>query len=176
MNSERTYSIEPYNPDWVTKFNTIKKVLEEVFGTMALSIEHVGSTSVVGMKAKPLIDVLVIVENITSLERVKEEMISTGYILRENVLDERSVLFEKIVGTEKIENIHVFETGAPRIKQFINVRDYLRTHSERAGQYSALKEKLKIEHPDDYLSYRPGKFTFLQETARLANEWAENKE
>ncbi len=56
---KRKYLIENYNPAWVMQFETIKKNLEQVFGEKALAIEHVGSTSIHNMKAKPLIDILV---------------------------------------------------------------------------------------------------------------------
>lgn len=59
----REYSIEEYSPIWVEKFTVIQKVIQNIFGNKALQIEHVGSTSMVGMKSKPIIDVLIIVEN-----------------------------------------------------------------------------------------------------------------
>lgn len=65
------YTIEPYNPEWVKKFQSIKAMLEGVFGSQALAIEHVGSTSVPGMKAKPIIDVLVVVKDIAVLDTEK---------------------------------------------------------------------------------------------------------
>lgn len=171
MNPKRNYHFQTYDPSWPIKFNEIKQNLTEVFGVKALDIEHVGSTSVPGMDAKPLIDILIVVEDIKNLESEKAKMISMGYNIRENILNDRSVLFEMKDGDEKVQNIHVFEKGARTIGQFIYTRDYLRTHPERAKEYAVLKHVLKEKFPDDYQAYRDGKHDFLQETERLAREW-----
>jgi len=174
-NTTRTYSIKPYDPQWPFEFEKIKKLLIEMFDENIVYIEHVGSTSVPGMKAKPLIDVLMVVKDIDDCKNQSEKITSLGYKMRENVLEDNSLLFEKFSGNEKVENIHVFTNGAPKINQFIDVRDYLRTHSERAEAYGNLKEKIQQEHPDDYFAYRPKKADFLKETVRLATEWKNNQ-
>lgn len=87
------YSIEAYNPAWVVKFQSIKEMLTDVFGAQALAIEHVGSTSVPGMKAKSIIDVLVVVESIETLQDQREEMLSRGYVLQENYIAPNTLFF-----------------------------------------------------------------------------------
>ena len=77
-NKPRKYAIEPYNPEWANQFELIKKDILSAFGDLALEIEHIGSTSIPGMWAKPLIDVMVIVENIESLFHATESMKSMG--------------------------------------------------------------------------------------------------
>ncbi|OIP65489.1 MAG: hypothetical protein COV32_03285 [Candidatus Yonathbacteria bacterium CG10_big_fil_rev_8_21_14_0_10_43_136] len=67
----RKYSLSDYDPNWVLKFASIKDLLIKVFGDKALKIEHVGSTSIPGMTAKPLIDVLVLVEKLEEFEKEK---------------------------------------------------------------------------------------------------------
>ncbi len=171
MNSKRNYNFQTYDPSWPLKFNEIKQTLTKVFGMKASNIEHVGSTSIPGMDAKPLIDILVVVEDIKNLEDEKVSMISMGYNVRENILNNRSILFEMKEVDEKVQNIHVFEKDARTIGQFTYTRDYLRTHPERAEEYMRLKHMLKEKFPNDYEAYRDGKHDFLQETERLAREW-----
>jgi len=167
-NQKREYSIEEYNLEWPKKFEEIKKTLEEVFGNKALSIEHIGSTSILGMKAKPLIDVLVTIEKIEPFISEKEKMIGLGYEWGENYIEPNSLIFYKTEGDRKTENIHVCIKDSFKAKQFIITRDYLRTHPERIKMYVDLKERLKKQFPNDYPAYRAGKQDFLIETERLA--------
>ena len=165
------YTIENYDSEWINKFQQIKTNLEKIFGSKAVDIQHVGSTSVPGMKAKPLIDILVIAKQWEDFEKEKSEMIKLGYQLRLNVLTPDSLLFEKVLDNHKIENVHVFKQGAEKIKEFLDIRDYLRIHPEMAEIYGNLKKELLAKYPDDYFAYREGKQDFLGELKRLAHEW-----
>ena len=176
-NVKRLYSIDPYNPEWVIKFNSIKSILERIFKEKALAIEHIGSTSIPGMRAKPLIDVLVIVEKIESFEEEKRKMEELGYEWGENYIEPNSLIFFKEGDDRrKTENIHICEKNSPKAIQFIQTRDYVRAHPERALAYSNLKEKLNAEYPDDYPAYRAGKQSFLDESEHLAYEWIKSRE
>lgn len=168
------YSIEEYNPEWVTKFQNIKHVLEDVFSTKALAIEHVGSTSIPRMKAKPIIDILVIVENITTLHNETGAMFSSGYQLQENYVAPNTLLFRRFDEQgNKLENIHVCERGAPMEKQFLNMRDYLRTFPDEVTRYAQFKDELIRKFPNDYESYRAAKNPFLKELEQRAYRWEE---
>ncbi len=168
-----SYTISEYDPTWPIKFAEIKKVFSEVFGTKALKIEHVGSTSIPGMKAKPLIDVLILVNSIDDLENEKQKARELGYEVREKVLTPQSILFEKRINGVKTENIHVFEES-DKSEQFLVMKEYYLTHPEIVKQYEDLKEELYKKFPDSYESYREGKQEFLKETEQLAREWKKN--
>jgi GrpB-like predicted nucleotidyltransferase (UPF0157 family) len=173
--SVRKYTIEEYNPEWAKKFQEIKLVLEKIFKDKFTVIEHVGSTSIPGLKAKPLIDVLAIVEHWEDFEKEKSEMTKLGYQFRSHTFDQNSLLFEKILNNEKIENIHVLVKGAKKINEFLNVRDYLRSNPDKAHEYEALKEELVAKYPNDYVAYREEKSQFLLELNNLAREWRETE-
>ncbi len=173
---KRKYLIESYNPAWMTQFETIKKNLKQVFGEKALAIKHIGSTSIPGMKAKPLIDVLVTIATYEPFLLEKEMMVKLGYEWGENYIAPDSFIFYKTIDSDqKIENIHVCIENSPKAIQFITTRDYLRTHPERALLYSNLKDALHKEFPDDYPAYRKGKQEFIDESERLTQEWLKNK-
>jgi GrpB-like predicted nucleotidyltransferase (UPF0157 family) len=167
-NQKREYSIQEYDPEWPKKFEEIKDVIKEIFSKKALQIEHIGSTSILGMKAKPLIDVLVVVEKKEPFAFEKEKMMVLGYEWGENYIAPDTLIFYKTEGDRKTENIHICLKDSFKAKQFIITRDYLRTHPERAKLYGEIKEKLKKQFPDDYPSYRAGKQDFVDETERLA--------
>ena len=172
--SMSTYTIESYNPEWVKKFEGIKAMLEGVFGSQALAIEHVGSTSVPGMKAKPIIDVLVVVKDISLLDTEKSVMKSKGYLVEENYVAPNSLLFRRIdEAGNKLEHIHVCESGAPMEKQFLAMREYLRMFPEEAQSYALLKDELVKKYPNDYESYRADKDPFLKSLEARAYKWFE---
>lgn len=169
---KRPYRFVDYDSSWPDKFMEIKKFLMDIFGPKAVSIEHIGSTSVPGMKAKPLIDVLVEVRGIATLEDEKARMIAAGYEYGENYIAPDSFIFFRTdLEGEKLENIHVLVQGSAKSRQFLVMRDYLRFHPERARAYSDLKEKNAALHPDDYPAYRAAKADFLVGLEKEAYEW-----
>lgn len=175
-NIKRKYSISEYDPNWVNQFNSIKDSLSGVFGNKAIKIEHVGSTSIPGMKAKPLIDVLVVVEKMEDFTQEKECMVSAGYEWGADYIGPSTLLFFKFgPDGEKLENIHVCEKDAPKTRQFLVMRDFFRTHQEKAKEYSDLKEANSKIHPEDYPAYRAAKAPFLERMEKEAYEWERSK-
>ncbi len=169
---KRKYTISEYNPNWKLKFSSIKDFLMVVFGDKAIQIEHVGSTSIEEMKAKPLIDVLVTVEEVEPFLEQKDEMVEAGYEWGENYIEPNSIIFFKLgFDGEKLENIHVCKKGSMKARQFIVMRDYLRTHPEKVKAYSDLKELNVSLYPDDYPAYREAKAPFLNQLEKEAYEW-----
>lgn len=166
------YTIVEYDPAWVTQFGTIEKMLLEVFGKKALAIEHVGSTSVPGMNGKPIIDVLVTVEHVESTERERKELLKRGYRCQENYIAPHTYLFRKTDehGNKK-ENIHLCESDSPKVKQFLVMRDYLRSFPEEAKVYSDFKTQLFTQFPHDYDAYRKAKTPFLDNFEKKAYGW-----
>jgi len=173
---KRQYSVVEYNPAWSKKFDEIKKELSSVFGSKALNIQHVGSTSIQGVSSKPVIDVLITVSQIESLDDEKQKMVDIGYQWGENYIEPNSLLFFKEKEDEsKTENIHICIEGSPKAIQFVTTRDYLRAHPERAKAYGDLKIKLKEKYFNDYPTYRAGKKSFQDETERLTQAWIQKK-
>lgn len=171
----RKYSLSNYDPNWISKFDSIKELLLKLFGDKALKIEHVGSTSVPGMKAKPLIDILVVVEKLESFEQEKELMTQAGYEWH-YYHDPDGLTFSKFgPDGEKLEGVHLCEESSLWVRQFIVVRDYSRAHPEKAKEYSKLKQKIVEMYPNDYSAYRNAKAPFLEQLKQEAYLWEEGK-
>jgi len=171
-NIKRKYSLSEYTPEWSQRFLTIKDFLSEAFQDKALKIEHVGSTAVVGMVAKPIIDVLVVVKKMEQFEGQKELMVNAGYEWGANYIAPNTLLFFKIRSDgEKLENIHVCEADTSKARQFIVMRDYLRVHPEKVKEYSVLKKDNAKRYPNDYPAYREAKAPFLEKLEAEAYEW-----
>jgi GrpB-like predicted nucleotidyltransferase (UPF0157 family) len=174
-NINRKYSISDYDPDWIVRFGSIKDFVKNIFKDKALSIEHVGSTSISGMKAKPIIDVLITVKDIKDLSKEIDEMIRAGYECGENYIAPNTLIFFSVgPDGEKLENIHVCEINSFKAKQFIIMRDFFRVFPEKAKAYSDLKESNMQKFPDDYPAYRTAKKPFLDQIEKEAYEWFEN--
>lgn len=170
-NIKRKYLFTDYDPNWVIQFASIRDFLSTIF-TNALAIEHVGSTSIPGMQAKPVIDVLVIVEKMESFEEEKQAMTAAGYEWGEDYIAPNSLIFFKLgAGDEKVENIHIFEKDSLKTRQFLIMRDFFRAHPNLAKEYSDLKRKNHELHPDDYPAYRRAKTSFLDDMEKKAYEW-----
>jgi len=171
---KRPYSLEDPSDYWSNKFNEVKKILESVFGDKALAIEHVGSTSL-GIKAKPLLDILLIVKDIKDIFNEKEKMKDFGYLWEDDYIEPNTTFIYKLQDDKKVENIHICPKGHFKIDQFLFIRDYFLAHPEKLKEYEDLKVKLNEDFPDDYPSYREGKDQFLKDVQKLAEEWKENK-
>lgn len=155
------YTLEAYNLAWKERFEKIRVTVQKTFGAKALQVEHVGSTAIEGMSAKPLIDVLVVVPNILDIEAEREQMRKLGHMYKENYLTENSLFLCKEVDGVRIDNIHVFPTGHPRIASFIDKRDYFMAHPDEVKRYEEVKRTLAERFPDDYRSYSRGKGDYL---------------
>src|SRR5437870_2692130 len=103
---KQLYSVREYDPEWVPKFENIRFFLKDIFKEKAVAIEHVGSTSVPDMKAKPLIDVLITVEKMEAFGEERRIMIDRGYVSVDNYIAPDSILFYKEEHGAKSENVH----------------------------------------------------------------------
>lgn len=167
---KRPYSLEEPSDYWTNKFKEVKKIIESVFGEKVVALEHVGSTSL-GIKAKPLLDILVIVKDGNSIHEEKDAMKAFGYEWEDDYIAPETTCIYKLDGDRKIENIHIVPPGHYKIDDFILKRDYFLSHPEKAKEYEDLKVFLNKQFPDDYPSYRAGKKDFLDSIEVLAKEW-----
>lgn len=150
----RKYSIQEYDPDWVTRYETEETALEQALGNKILSIEHIGSTSVAGLAGKPLIDVLLVVQKIEEADGCESALSSLGYDFLGQYVMEGSRLYVKEKDNTRLVNLHFYPQDHKHIGGMIGLRDYFRSHPEVVKEYSQLKFDLVEKYPDDYGSYR----------------------
>jgi GrpB-like predicted nucleotidyltransferase (UPF0157 family)/predicted kinase len=159
--SRREYKISTYDAGWPQRFNVLAEQLRKIFGDDALEIEHIGSTSVPDMEAKPIIDILVITPTAEKLGAHKKEMEDAGYIFQGQVVANDSVLYREMKNGEILANIHIFLAGHPHVSEMLALRDYLRTHPNDVREYSELKKSLQEKYPTNYTEYRKQKDAYL---------------
>lgn len=167
----RTIEVHPYDPSWREKFNEEVEMLKPIFGEQLVSIHHIGSTAIPGIKAKPVIDILIVVTDIDAIQEAIDQMESNGYEYRgENGIPGRRYLRKDTNGIRSY-HAHIYQDGHPNIAKHLNFRDYLRAHTEHAQEYSRLKEDLAIKFRHSSVEYTEGKSDFINRTIHLAEEW-----
>lgn len=151
---DRKYDVVPYDPAWTNQFAEEAKTLKTIFADEAISIEHVGSTAVPNLAGKPTIDVLILVNDMSTTDRLKERMEIAGYQSLGEYVMQGARLFIKDSNNFRTHNIHVFQKDHPHVQEILRLRDYLRTHPDVVREYSDLKFDLIRKYPNDYGQYR----------------------
>ncbi|MFQ6395859.1 GrpB family protein [Nocardia sp. KC 131] len=139
--------VEDYNPEWPTWYSQGEAALRAALGTLALRIEHTGSTSVPGLAAKPIIDILLVIPDTADEATYIPALEAIGYTLRIREPDwyqHRCLIRRTELGAPWSVNLHVFspEPGAPEIERILAFRDWLRTHDGDRTYYERIKREL----------------------------------
>jgi GrpB-like predicted nucleotidyltransferase (UPF0157 family) len=161
-----------YRKEWRSMFEEEAAFLMTVFGDEVVSFEHFGSTAVPGMKAKPVIDMMCIVKDISSIDSYNEQMEAHGYDAAGDWGIEGRRLFRK-GGENRTHHIHVYQSGNPQIERHLVFRDYLRAHPDEAARYSRFKEELADRY-ESTKEYSPAKKAFVSEMEKKALDWQRN--
>ena len=153
-------TVLPYNPEWSKQFLELKSFIYPHILDFALSIEHVGSTSVVDLAAKPVIDIDIIIPDMSFLARTIEKLASIGYEHRGNqgIIDRE--VFKSNNPVIK-HNLYVCPKESIALKNHLCLRDSLRANSNLRDEYSALKFRLAEEFPQSIDEYVEGKTDFI---------------
>lgn len=158
------------NPRWPQLFDEFHLRLIKALGDVALRIDHVGSTAVPGLPAKPVIDVQVSVADINDEDSYRPSIESLGLPLRAREPDHR--FFRAPAGGPRTLHIHVCGAGSPWERKHLLFVSYLREHPERAEEYARLKLGLADRFGSDRTGYTDGKDEFIRDTLRMAEDWA----
>ncbi|MFO0704811.1 MAG: GrpB family protein [Candidatus Andersenbacteria bacterium] len=166
----------PHDPRWVRLFQKQKKILKDTFGDTILAIEHVGSTAIPGMPAKPIIDIDVGVRSMRDIVAMRKKFKALGYQHRPFVPGvtkgelKKQELFVVGSGAKRTHHIHIAIFGSNYWNNNILFRDYLRAHPARAKKYAALKCQLVKKFANDRNRYTKAKEKFISATIQLAQK------
>ena len=154
--------VQPYNKAWKQNFIDIKAELQDALGELALAIEHVGSTSVDGLSAKPIIDIDVVIKE-EMLDDVIWALQRIGYQHEGNLGIPGREAF-KYDGKEHLQKHHLYvcPQDSAELRRHIAFRDYLRTHPEAVREYSRIKEEGASLYPLDMAKYIEHKSPFIE--------------
>jgi GrpB-like predicted nucleotidyltransferase (UPF0157 family) len=156
-----------YDPHWVQTFRKLRDHITKSLGNLPYSIDHVGSTSIPGAAAKPIIDIDVVLKSSNDMPKAIKALESAGY---------RHLGDLGVVGREAFErpsglpahHLYVVVQGGREHGRHLRFRDYLRSHPEEAARYSALKKSLARKFREDREAYTDAKTVFVQDILRRA--------
>ena len=164
--------VVPHNPDWAHAFNTETQQLHAAMGANNITLHHIGSTAIAGILAKPIIDLLGIVDDFDALDSNSKQMESLGYEVMGAFGINGRRYFRKINAQGlRTHHLHIYEQGSDHIERHIAFRDYLRAHPAIAAAYSSLKHKLTSHSTATWEGYLDGKDPFIQTTEQDALRW-----
>jgi putative glutamine amidotransferase len=158
----RRYGLAPYDPSWPLRFEEEAARILDVLGDVAVRIDHVGSTSVPGLVAKPVVDVQVAVPSLVPRDRYVEPLTRLGYRWVADPLSDEHEYFSRDEGGERAFQIHVCRSGGGWERRHLAFRDWLREHPDDAAAYGRLKQDLARRHPRDIYGYIDGKTPFIR--------------
>lgn len=164
--------VVPYCSGWPELYRQEAEKISKILGEQLVAIHHIGSTSVPGLPAKPIIDILPVVKEISAVDAHNAQFEALGYEPRGEYGIPGRRFFRK--GLEhRTHHIHIFqESDQPNILRHVAVRDYLRAHPGAAAAYAALKIKLAAQFPQDIEAYCDGKDSFVKDLEQKALAWS----
>jgi GrpB-like predicted nucleotidyltransferase (UPF0157 family) len=166
----RKVEVVPHDPQWRSIFHIESQYIANALGENAIAIHHIGSTSIETIHAKPIIDILVEVQDLREVDDRGLAMESLGYeVMGEFGIEDRRFFRKDNHEGIRTHHIHIFEVNSAQVKRHLAFRDYMITHPEAAQEYSNLKQKLAIKYPNDIAEYQSGKAEFIKEIDRQAS-------
>lgn len=175
----REIQVVDYDPVWVAAFETEAATLNAAFGNRAIEVHHIGSTAVPGLDAKPIIDILVVLDNTDDINSFDRAMEDAGYCVRGECLDAPipgtpgRFYFTKETNGVRSHHVHVCAEGHLEILAKLAFRDYLRAHRNKAAAYGELKRRIAAQFRFDNRGYMHAKDDFVKATLREARSWYE---
>lgn len=154
--------LQEYTDEWSSLYKIEEETLKNLIKEYFIDIQHIGSTSVEELKAKPIIDIIIGVKNFNHIEKIVEKLQQGGYIYRPNASTKERILFVKGSEEERTHHIHIVQWMDEEWNNNILFRDYLRKYSKVAKEYSELKDRLAELFTEDRNSYTRGKNQFIQ--------------
>ena len=155
-------TVEPHQQEWEHAAQQTIESLNALLAGVAVDIQHVGSTAVKGICAKPIIDIAVGVPCLDDILARNDALEENGFIFRGQDLPDQ-YLYVRGGSEYRTHHIHVVRHGSTEWNNYVNMRDYLNSHEEVARAYSELKAKLAEQYPDDRSAYTEAKSQMINE-------------
>jgi GrpB-like predicted nucleotidyltransferase (UPF0157 family) len=163
--------IVPYDPAWPARAVAELRRIGEALGPVAVRLEHVGSTAVPGLAAKPILDLQLSVAAIEPRERYVEPLSALGYLFVPAPESPDHHFLARPPERPRTHHLHVCQAGSSHELRHLAVRDFLRAHEDEAASYEALKRRLAARHPQDRLAYIAGKEAYVTALEDRALAW-----
>jgi GrpB-like predicted nucleotidyltransferase (UPF0157 family) len=159
-NENEEFELSDYDPKWSENFAVEADLIAEALGEQVVEVKHVGSTSIPGLRAKPIIDILVAVEEFAPLDDYSRQLEPLGYFHHPHDAEDERLFFWK--GTPRTHHLHIVEFMTWEHQRHLVFRDYLRAHPEMAEWYEQVKQELSLIFKGNRPAYTKGKTAFIK--------------
>ncbi|MGH7141790.1 MAG: GrpB family protein [Minisyncoccia bacterium] len=156
----------PYQKQWSDEFEKERRRLLNKLGNLAIDVQHIGSTSVPGLTAKPILDIAIGVQRFKDAQKLAKSLRELGYNFDRPF--QHQLFFARGPDAKRTHYVHVMRYNGAKWKNDALFREYLRSHPARARAYATLKVKLAKQYAGERQKYSDGKNAFIKETLRLA--------
>lgn len=171
---KRQIEIVEYDAKWPVAFEQHARVIADAIGNAAGRIEHIGSTSVPGLAAKPIIDILVVVEDAADESRYLRQLEAAGYVLRVREPDwHQHRMFRT---PERDVHIHIYSDECSEIQRYLTFRDRLRRYTDDRIRYEQLKRQLAAQDWADMNAYAEAKTEVIEDVIGKAQAAGERSQ
>jgi GrpB-like predicted nucleotidyltransferase (UPF0157 family) len=167
--NRKSVELIPHKKEWKTLYEQEEKLLRLAVGDFLIAIEHIGSTAIPQIVAKPIIDIMIGVPGLATLEKCLLPLEKIGYEYRGEQGITGRPFFRKGTPTVSTHHLSVVQYDGEIWSKHLLFRDYLREHTEAARKYNELKKDLAIKFKDNREAYTNGKTEFVEEVLRAAN-------
>ncbi len=172
LGNDDAVEMAAYDSAWPAAFQRERALIAVALGDLALAIEHVGSTAVPGLGAKPIIDITVGLRRQTDGEECVRPLEELGYEYRGEAGIPGRLYFRKLTDGLRTHHIHMVELESDFWQRQLLFRDYLREHPQEARAYYELKVRLAAQYGADRDGYTEAKTEFIESALRKAREAA----
>ena len=167
---KREIVLVEYDPAWPARFEALAAAVRPALGRTLLRIEHVGSTSVPGLTAKPIIDMMAVVTDSADEARYVPQLVAIGYALR---VREPDRLEHRMLRTAARDvHLHVYSAGSPEIERTVLFRDQLRRSPSDRARYEKVKRQLAVRDWSDMNAYADAKTEIVESIIAAARRSA----
>jgi GrpB-like predicted nucleotidyltransferase (UPF0157 family) len=163
-----TVKLVPSTPEWITLFHTERARLQQALGADALDIQHIGSTAVPGLAAKPILDLGIAVAADTVAAACIPRLTALGYAYRGYRGPDQGYFFDRGCEQHLTHYLHMLTLRDPGWWNYLRFRDYLRAHPAARDAYLRLKQELAAQYAADRAAYSAAKATFVQQILAVA--------
>ena len=170
---QREVELVPHNPDWSHQADEEAQRILSGLSFPIIGIYHIGSTSVAGIKAKPILDFVMEVEDLEDVIQAVPEFEAIGYINKGEYGISGRQFFTRDTNGDRTHHLHVFQQATRILKGIHVFRDFLRANPDAAREYEKLKEKLAKRFPKQSGNYTAAKSDFILSMDEVARYWLE---
>jgi len=160
-----------YDPAWPALFAALRAPVAAALGVLTVAVEHVGSTAVPGLAAKPIIDLDVAIPSVSALDTAIERLVALGYVHKGDQGIPGRAAFDWPLHVRR-HHLYVCARDSAEYRRHLLFRDYLRAHPDSAAAYTALKRHLAARYRTQREAYTDAKGPFIGDVLAQAEDWA----